>query len=441
MKILLAQNASYYPALGGANKSNRILLEALSGKGHECRVVATALPDNDLGLNSDQLREIELKTVNSETAIFNYHGVNVHAVKVRAVMDTAKLKEYLIRQIKEFEPTWVLISTEDAGHVLLEAALKNVPSRVVYLARTTIWLPFGPDCFLEAPSKTELLRKAAAIIAVGDYLKDYIWKWANLKADVLPISLFGDGPYPKYENFDTGYVTMINPCAYKGIAIFLALADAFPEIQFAAVPTWGTTTEDINALKAYNNVTLIEPVDDINEIFSKTRIMLVPSLWAEAKSRTIVEAMLRGIPVLASNVGGNPEAKLGVEYVVPVNPIQGYKLTCDERSLPVSEIPKQDITPWREALGRLLNEREYYLDIAARSREAALNYLENRGGCERVEEFLLNLANKTDQLELSSDNLPQGNEFEKIKSQLTPAQKRLLVLKLNQKKNKRYPNE
>lgn len=440
MKILLAQNASYYPALGGANKSNRILLEALSGKGHECRVVATALSDNDLGLNMDQLTEIEIEAVNSEATSFNYHGVNVHAVKVRAVMDTAKLKEYFIRQIKEFDPDWVLISTEDAGHVLLEAALRTVPSRVVYLARTTIWLPFGPDCFMEAPSKTELLRKAAAIIAVGDYLKDYIWKWAKLKADVLPISLFGDGSFPKYENFDTGYVTMINPCAYKGISIFLALATAFPEIQFAAVPTWGTTTEDIKALKAYDNVTLFKPVDDINEIFSKTRVVLVPSLWAEAKSRTIVEAMLRGIPVLASNVGGNPEAKLGVEYVLPVNPIQGYRLTCDERSLPVSEIPKQDITPWREALGRLLNEREHYLDIAERSRKAALEYLENRGGCERVEEYLLNLPAKIEEPKLEG-NGSGDNKCENIKSQLTPAQKKLLAIKLNQKIAKRCSHE
>src|SRR5207245_6781282 len=40
MRILLAQNSLYYPAHGGGDKSNRLLLEALRELGHDCRVVA-----------------------------------------------------------------------------------------------------------------------------------------------------------------------------------------------------------------------------------------------------------------------------------------------------------------------------------------------------------------------------------------------------------------
>ena len=40
MRILLAQNSLYYPAHGGGDKSNRMLMEALAARGHECRVVA-----------------------------------------------------------------------------------------------------------------------------------------------------------------------------------------------------------------------------------------------------------------------------------------------------------------------------------------------------------------------------------------------------------------
>ena len=40
MRILLAQNSLYYPAHGGGDKSNRLLIEALAARGHECRVVA-----------------------------------------------------------------------------------------------------------------------------------------------------------------------------------------------------------------------------------------------------------------------------------------------------------------------------------------------------------------------------------------------------------------
>ena len=45
-----------------------------------------------------------------------------------------------------------------------------------------------------------------------------------------------------------GSVTMINPCGYKGLPLFVELASAFPETPFLAVPTWGTTDSDRAAL-------------------------------------------------------------------------------------------------------------------------------------------------------------------------------------------------
>jgi glycosyltransferase involved in cell wall biosynthesis len=434
LKILLAQNASYYPTLGGANKSNRVLLEALCERGHECRVVSTALANNTSEQISKQAEQVKVISSSPYLSIFECKGVNVHAVKVKATMDNTKLKEHFIEQIKEFDPTWILISTEDIGQILLEAAIKIAPSRVIYLARTTLYLSFGPDCFLNLPAKTELLQKAGGIIAVGDYIKEYLRKWGNLDSEVLPISLFGTGPFHDYGNFKGGYVTMINPCAFKGISIFLSLAELYPEIEFAAVPTWGTTTEDMKALSKLKNVHILEPVDDMNKIYSITKIMIVPSLWAEAKSRTIVEAMLHGIPVLASNVGGNPEAKLGVEYTLPVNPIKEYKQICDERSLPISEVPPQDIKPWKEALDRLLQDNNHYVDISKRSRKAALEYIENRGGPERVEKYLLDLSFKEKKQEIDAKVLEIAeSNLASITDKLTPIQKKLLALRLNKK--------
>ncbi len=430
LKILLAQNDSYYPALGGANKSNRTMLENLAKLGGECRVVATT-PKNPKP--EESLEELKPAYLNNDVAVFSLNDVTVHAVRTSAAMDCKLLKEHFIEQIEEFEPDIIFVSTEDIGQLLLEAAITKAPEKVVYLARTTLYLPFGPDCYVEIPSKKKLLSRVGGIICVGDYIKDYIKEYGHVDSVVLPISTFGNGPFPKYCNSKEGYITMVNPCDYKGIAIFLELAKRFPDEKFAAIPTWGTTSKNIADLKALENVTIFEPFDDMNDIFCQTKVMLVPSLWAEAKSRTIVEAMLRGVPVMASDVGGNREAKLGVDFTLPVNPIKGYNEICDEKSLPVTTVPKQNIEPWIDALECLLTDVSFYEYISEQSYKAANEYVEKRGGSEKVYEYLIEVKNNQENrrkelTEITAKKNPLEN--------LTDKQKALLLLRLKQEQRK-----
>ena len=257
----------------------------------------------------------------------------------------------------------------------------NPPSpsgaRVVYLVRATLPLPFGPDCAFPNEAQTARLRQADAVVGVSQYAADYVRRHAGIDAVHVPISLMPREPWPDLGRFDNEFVTMVNPCAVKGISIFLALADAFPEVRFAAVPTWGADAADRAALAARPNITVLDPVDHIDALLARTRVLLVPSLWAEARSRIVVEAMLRGIPVMAANTGGLPEAKMGVPYLLPVNPIARYQPRLNERMVPIAEVPTQNIAPWIEALRRLLTDSAHYDEIARQSREAARHYAEN----------------------------------------------------------------
>jgi medium-chain acyl-[acyl-carrier-protein] hydrolase len=157
------------------------------------------------------------------------------------------------------------------------------------------------------------------------------------------------------------------------------------------VPTWGTNAADLAALRRYSNIRVLPPVDNIDLLLRQTRVLLVPSVWAEARSRIIPEAMLRGVPVIASDIGGIPEAKLGVPYLLPVNPILSYKPALDENMVPVAEVPLQDIGPWQKALERMVSDAAHWTDIATRSRAAALRYVENLGP-EQFERLLEDLA-------------------------------------------------
>jgi surfactin synthase thioesterase subunit len=193
----------------------------------------------------------------------------------------------------------------------------------------------------------------------------------------VPISLMEPGGIRSTGSFDSRYITMVNPCAVKGIDIFLELAAQMPDVRFAGVPTWGTNADDLARLRGRPNIEVLDPVDNIDDLLQLTKVLLVPSLWAEARSRIVVEAMLRGVPVVASDAGGIREAKLGVPYLIPVNLIRQYRPALDENLVPVAEVPPQDIEPWRAAVLRLTQDRGHWQEISSQSKAAAVKYVES----------------------------------------------------------------
>ena len=378
MRILLAQNSLYYPAHGGGDKSNRLLVEALAARGHACCVVARvpAFGEPEQEQYLARLRERSVSASATQGVVtFERAGVEIH------VVTNANLRACFAAQLEAFRPDVVLASTDDPAQLLLETALRAGSARVVYLVRATLAVPFGPDCAFPSEAKTARIRAADRVVGVSRYVAEYCRRHAGIEAVHVPISLMepfaaGHAP-PHLGRFENELATLVNPCAVKGIAIFLALADAFPQTAFAAVPMWGTNQQDREELSRRPNVRLLEPVDDIDRLLVRTRVLLVPSLWAEARSRMVLEAMLRGVPVMASNVGGLPEAKMGVPYLLPVTPIAHYQPRLDEQMVPVAEVPPQDAGPWREALARLLSDRDHYDEVSRASRAAAQDYVAN----------------------------------------------------------------
>jgi surfactin synthase thioesterase subunit/glycosyltransferase involved in cell wall biosynthesis len=423
MRILLAQNSLYYPAHGGGDKSNRLLVEALAALGHECRAVARigslGPQPHEAYLGELAAHAIAVISAADGVVTFRHNGVDVHVLT-----DHPNLRAYLAEQIARFEPDVILSSTDDPAQMLFEVALKTGTARVVYLARATLALPFGPDCAFPSAAKTEMLRRADAVVGVSQYVADYIRRWGSIDAVHVPISLMDAGPYPALGSLSNDFVTLVNPCAVKGISIFLALAGRMPRVWFAAVPTWGTNAADRAALEARPNIRILDPVDHIDDLLARTRVLLAPSLWAEARSRMILEAMLRGVPVLAANVGGIPEAMMGCDYLLPVRPIEKYRPALDERMVPVADVPEQDLGPWCDALTALLTSSERYEQLACVSRQAALRFVENLSAAPFEE--LLKRVTASPKRALSVP-VPAA---EKLTEKLSPEKRRLLALRL-----------
>jgi glycosyltransferase involved in cell wall biosynthesis len=106
-------------------------------------------------------------------------------------------------------------------------------------------------------------------------------------------------------------VTFINPVPVKGLHLALQIAALCPTIPFCFVCAWPLRLSDWAMLRRrlgrIPNVELRNRTYDMRTIYRDTKILLVPSPL-ETWGRVASEAQFSGIPVVASDCGGLPEA-------------------------------------------------------------------------------------------------------------------------------------
>jgi glycosyltransferase involved in cell wall biosynthesis len=362
-----------------------MLLEALARRGHECAAVTPAFAPSAGPTDAREFRdEMEARRipVRERPGVFSYRFRGVDATAFRAT-STEAVREQAELRLQEFEPDWVLVN-DDKRRVLLGAALAGAgPQKVVLLLQTITNMPFGPLAAAPSPEQTDRMREARAIATISMFLQRYLARHGGLASSVLRLPIYGDGPFPAATaRPDQGYVTMVNPCLEKGVDVFLPLARALPEVEFAAVRGWGTDPALRRTLEEQPNVRVFEPADDLDEVLAATRVLLAPSLWPETFGYVVPEAMLRGIPVLASDVGGLREAGLGAATLLPVAELERQNGHFVGRP--------QSIGPWKAELERLLADSDEYVRRSHAAHTAAVAFA-STARADRFESFLAGL--------------------------------------------------
>ena len=149
------------------------------------------------------------------------------------------------------------------------------------------------------------------------------------------------------------HVVQVGLSPEKGAAVTLAVAEQRPDIPFLVVQTWEGLRQrpgaDALRQKAATlaNVRIIPPERDPRRLYRRARLLLAPSQWLETWGRVVTEVQISGIPVVASNRGGLPEAVGDGGVVVDW------------------DAPTE---AWVAAVARLWDEPDWYTEMGRRAR-------------------------------------------------------------------------
>jgi len=124
-------------------------------------------------------------------------------------------------------------------------------------------------------------------------------------------------------------ILFVNPTPIKGVEIMFALAAECPDLQFLVVESWNLEPRWRDPCRrraqGLGNIQWQEATDDMRPVYAQARVLLMPSVWEESFGRTVVEAQLNGLPVLASDRGALPQVVgAGGLTVSPHAPVEDW---------------------------------------------------------------------------------------------------------------------
>ena len=301
MRVLFAANELHFPDnMGGSRMDIHDLALTFREQGHDVAVLAAARGRNRL------LGYRMLETLTGKCLLRRVDTGNGY--------ETTRCGSWQIprflRQGMADCPTDLLI-TQSAGSGLLAlvATRLGVPA-VVRLAS-------APEADLLAAAAREDPAVGAAIrsplvtlVAVSRFV-------ATRAANLLGVSPTVIYPPVRMQacvapDHDPDHITFINPIPFKGLEIALRVAQLLPRRKFVFVEAWNIPGAQRKALdreiSKLPNVTFRPRSMGLADVYRSTAILLVPTQGQEAFSRVVLEACANGIPVVASRVGGVPEA-------------------------------------------------------------------------------------------------------------------------------------
>jgi len=217
---------------------------------------------------------------------------------------------------------------DEAYNFALESALDHADN-VVMVVPDVLFPTVKTNSAAEVRKLYRLMRRTITIVP-SNFVRKKLKTITGIQAKVLP-NIFDRrkiiSPDGNHQS-----ITMINHHPMKGRDIFNAIALKLPHETFMIVENWPDVPEYVPVSP---NIRFHNFFKDVRELYSQSKLILVPSLCEEGCPRVISEALLNGIPVIAHNIGGIKEAGLGMIHLLRPPKIKGLPIapTLDEEEL------------------------------------------------------------------------------------------------------------
>ncbi len=294
------------------------------------------------------------------------NNTHFNKVPIKTISHSERLKK-IESEIKEYGPD-VILTQLMWSDVALKLARKYLIPSIMRVCKVPLELDLSKKSEI-APTK---------IISTSNSVKDYVMNnWGRDSKIIKPLVELKDYIIDEnnFNSFNNQLIFMFNPLKRKGGLIFKEIANRLPEIRFGTVFGWSSLKENKDSenfsseyikritesegsrfdglLPNYinfdecKNVKVFEPEDDSRELYKKVKILLIPSQWKEAFGRVAIEAMINGIPVIASNVAGLKDA-VGSGGIL---------------------LEKEDINFWISEIKKLSEDESYYKMWAEKGKE------------------------------------------------------------------------
>lgn len=230
------------------------------------------------------------------------HAITLHEHPVSSSYHQAVVPDGFLPQVMNVlrDESIDLAITGDADYLaLLAVSIINLPGVHIFNARANI------EKFRLLPRPLRGMLQKRNVLTVSDYLRKVIKRRLDVASDVWfnRFESAGAGP-PSYGGESVGFYS--SGSRIKGEDIVRKLLAMIPSTP-VVVAGHALYDEKEDSLRP-PNLSDIGWVDDIGYFLEQVKVLIVPSLIDEGFSRIILEASMRGIPVIANRIGGIPEA-------------------------------------------------------------------------------------------------------------------------------------